>query len=52
MGFGHQIADQHEIAKYIADVRAQLDEATFEAAYAEGQAMTLEEAVAYALSDD
>ena len=37
------------ITEYTADVRAQLDEATFEAAWAEGQAMTLEQAIAYAL---
>lgn len=39
------------INEFTADVRAQLDEATFEAAWAEGQALTLEQAVAYALED-
>jgi predicted ATPase/DNA-binding SARP family transcriptional activator len=39
------------ITEYTADVRAQLDEATFEAAWAEGQAMTLEQAVAYVLGE-
>ena len=34
---------------YVAAARAQLDEATFEAAWAEGRAMTLEQAVAHAL---
>jgi hypothetical protein len=51
MGGDHQSGDQHEIAKYTAEVRAQLDEATFDAAYAEGQAMTLEQAMAYALAE-
>jgi tetratricopeptide (TPR) repeat protein len=50
-GFDHQPSDKPEVAKYIADVRAQLDEATFEAAWAEGQAMTLEQAVAYVLGE-
>ncbi len=36
----------------IADIRAQLDEPTFAAAWAEGQAMTLEQAIAYALERD
>jgi predicted ATPase/DNA-binding CsgD family transcriptional regulator len=35
----------------VATARAQLSEATFEAAWAEGQAMTLEDAVAYVLED-
>jgi predicted ATPase/DNA-binding CsgD family transcriptional regulator len=35
---------------YLTAARAQLDEAAWEAAFAEGQAMTFEEAVAYALS--
>jgi predicted ATPase/DNA-binding CsgD family transcriptional regulator len=49
MGFDHQAGDQLEIDKYEADIRAQLDEGVFEAAWVEGQAMTLEEAYAYAL---
>jgi predicted ATPase/DNA-binding CsgD family transcriptional regulator len=51
MGIYFQPGDQPVIDKYIADVRAQLDEATFETARAEGQAMTLKQAVTYALSD-
>ena len=35
----------------VAAVRSQLDEATFAAAWAEGRAMTLEQAVAYALEE-
>jgi tetratricopeptide (TPR) repeat protein len=52
IGFDHQAGDQLEIDKYEADVRARLDEDVFKAAWAEGQAMTLEQAVAYALEDD
>jgi predicted ATPase/DNA-binding SARP family transcriptional activator/DNA-binding CsgD family transcriptional regulator len=36
---------------YLATARSRLDEAVWEAAFAEGQAMTFEEAVEYALSD-
>jgi hypothetical protein len=36
----------------VAIARTQLDEATFAAAWAEGRAMTLEQAVAYALGGD
>ena len=36
---------------FMAQVRAQLDEASFAAAWAEGAQMTLEQAVAYALSE-
>jgi tetratricopeptide (TPR) repeat protein len=51
-GFDINLSDQHEYAKYVAEVKFQLDETTFEAAYAEGKAMTLEQAVAYALDDE
>ncbi len=37
---------------YIATARGQLDEAAWEAGWAEGRAMTPEQAVAYALEDD
>jgi non-specific serine/threonine protein kinase len=36
----------------LASLRAQLDESTFEAAWAEGAALTLEQAVEFALSDE
>jgi predicted ATPase/transcriptional regulator with XRE-family HTH domain len=36
----------------VAAIRAHLDEATFAAAWAEGRAMTLEQAIAYALGED
>jgi len=51
MGAFHQPADKLEVDRNIARVRAQLDEATFAAAWAEGRAMTLEQAVAYALDE-
>ena len=41
--------DQPEHDRNIAFVRARLGEAAFEAAWAEGQAMTLDQAVAHAL---
>ena len=40
--------DQVEYDRNVAAVRAQLDEATFAAAWAEGRAMTLEQAIDYA----
>ena len=43
--------DQPEHDRNISFVRAQLGEAAFEAAWAEGQAMTFDQAVAYAQSD-
>ena len=52
IGIKHQPADLPEIARYEADTRAQLDDAAFEAAWAEGQAMTLDSAIAYALGND
>jgi tetratricopeptide (TPR) repeat protein len=46
------LARRREIERNLAAARAQLDEATFATAWAEGQAMPLEEAIAYALEDD
>jgi predicted ATPase/DNA-binding CsgD family transcriptional regulator len=43
--------DQREIDSMIAAVRAQLDETTFQAAWAEGRALTLEQAVAHTLDE-
>jgi len=43
-------AERAEYDRTIAVVHAQLDEATFAAAWAEGQAITLEQALAYALN--
>jgi non-specific serine/threonine protein kinase len=44
-------ADRADFDHHVAVTRAQLDEATFEAAWANGRAMSLEEAVAYALDE-
>ncbi len=44
--------DEMIYEKYLAIAREQVDEATFNAAWAEGQKMTLEQAIEYALSDD
>jgi tetratricopeptide (TPR) repeat protein len=49
LGIDHQMGDEFEFVTYAAEVRAMLDEATFETAFAEGQAMSLDEAVADAL---
>jgi tetratricopeptide (TPR) repeat protein len=51
MGLDHQPSDLPEFVKYTANIKSQLDEATFDAAYTEGRAMTLEQAVAYALDE-
>lgn len=51
MGAFHQLNDQREVDAMIAAVRAQLDEATFHAAWMEGRALRLEHAVAQALAD-
>ena len=51
MGIYYQPGDQPVIEKYIADVRSQLDEAIFETAWARGQAMTLKQALVYALDE-
>jgi predicted ATPase/DNA-binding CsgD family transcriptional regulator len=51
LGAFHHPSDRPEIERIIADVRAQLDPAVFEAAWAEGRAMTLERAVALALEE-
>jgi hypothetical protein len=48
-GGGLAAADQAEHDRYLALAREQLDEAVFGAAWAEGRAMTMEQAVAYAL---
>ena len=50
-GAFHQPADKLEVDRNIATVRAQLDKATLAAAWADGRAMTLEQAVAYALDE-
>ncbi len=49
MGAFHQPNDKREIDALIAAARAQLDEVTFQAAWAEGRDLTLEQAVERAL---
>jgi tetratricopeptide (TPR) repeat protein len=51
IGAVYQTSDKPEIERFVNDVKAQLDKATFEAVWAEGQAMTYEEAVACALGE-
>jgi hypothetical protein len=41
--------DQKEFDHYVTAVRGQLDEVVFVKAWAEGRAMTLEQAIEYAL---
>lgn len=43
------VAEQAHFDRIVASVRAQLDKATFAAAWREGQAMSMEETIAYAL---
>jgi non-specific serine/threonine protein kinase len=51
MGAFNYPSDRPELERIIAAVRAQLDPATFEAAWAEGRKMTLEQMVALALDE-
>jgi len=44
-------AERHEWERYVLATRVQLEDATFEAAWAEGHAMSLEHAIAYALEE-
>jgi non-specific serine/threonine protein kinase len=52
VGYEHAPREQALRVPYLAAARARLDKALWEAAFTEGQAMTLEEAVEYALSGD
>jgi predicted ATPase len=51
MGAFYQPSDQPEVDRIIAAVRAQLDEVTFQQAWAEGRKTSLEQAVAFALDE-
>jgi predicted ATPase/DNA-binding CsgD family transcriptional regulator len=51
LGAFHQPNDKREIDGMIAAVSAQLDEPTFQAAWAQGRELTLEQAVAQALDE-
>jgi len=44
-------SDQKEFDHYVAIVRAQLDPAAFAKAWAEGRAMSQEQAIAFALDE-
>jgi hypothetical protein len=43
--------EQADYDRMVSTTRAQFDETTFAAAWAEGQTMTLEQAIAYALNE-
>jgi hypothetical protein len=51
LGALHQPNDKWKIDDIIVAVRAQLDEATFQAAWAEGRVLRLEQAVAQVLDE-
>jgi predicted ATPase len=51
LGAFHQLNDKSEIDAIITTVHAQLDEATFQASWAKGRELTLEQAVALALDE-
>jgi hypothetical protein len=50
-GVSYHPTDLPEINKYTADVQAQLDEVAYESAWSEGRAMTVDQAIDYALAD-
>jgi non-specific serine/threonine protein kinase len=52
VGAFHQPNDKREVDEMFTAVRAQLDESAFQAAMAEGRALTLEQAVAQALDEN
>jgi non-specific serine/threonine protein kinase len=52
IGSRRQAADQHELDKLLALVRNQLDDETFDRLWAEGEAMSLEDAIELALRED
>ncbi len=52
LGLGLGPAERHFYGPYFAVARTRLDEGTWEAAWAEGKAMTLEEALEYALCSE
>jgi non-specific serine/threonine protein kinase len=51
MGLAQQPSDQPVIERYEAAVREQLDEGAFNSAWEKGQAMSLEQAIAFALEE-
>jgi hypothetical protein len=51
MGAAEHPADLPQLAAYISETSKKLEDFAFEKAWEEGQAMTLDEAVAYALEE-
>jgi non-specific serine/threonine protein kinase len=51
MGLAQHPSDLHETIKYRKEVQRRLDPAAYEAAWAEGQALSLEQAIDYALRE-
>src|SRR5215211_2730748 len=51
-GFSQPPDDKSVLEPFLKDARSRLDEATFQAAWEEGRAMTEEQAVEYALSEE
>jgi predicted ATPase len=52
MGLRHQPQDQPEVDRFEAAVREQLSKEIFNSAWGKGQAMSLEQAIAYALEEE
>jgi hypothetical protein len=52
MGAADHPSDYEQVTRYTAETRAQLGESAFQAAWGEGQSLTLEQAVAYAEGDE
>jgi predicted ATPase/DNA-binding SARP family transcriptional activator/DNA-binding CsgD family transcriptional regulator len=52
VGYHHTPEEDALLAPYLAMARSRLDEAAWEATWAEGQAMSMEQAIEYALSEE
>jgi non-specific serine/threonine protein kinase len=52
VGYHHTPEEDALLAPYLATARSRLDEAAWEAAWAEGQAMPMEQTIEYALSEE
>ena len=51
VGTSYQPSDQHEIDKFESYVRTKMDKDTYDRLFAEGQKMTLNEAIEYAIGE-
>ena len=51
IGSSIDLVDQHDYERQLAEVRAQLDESSFNMAWAAGASMTIEQAATYALTE-